>query len=65
MDAYCQEVHKLEDKFRGIKLHHVPRRDNNADVLAKIAAQWDPAPDEVFINELYVRPGTTGLCTIT
>jgi probable phosphoglycerate mutase len=24
MDSYCQEVCKLEDKFRGIKLHHVP-----------------------------------------
>ena len=22
--AYCQEVRKLEDKFQGIKLHHVP-----------------------------------------
>jgi ribonuclease HI len=26
MKAYCQEVRKLEDKFRGIKLHHVPRK---------------------------------------
>ncbi|XP_066342005.1 uncharacterized protein [Miscanthus floridulus] len=26
MAAYCQEVRKLEDKFRGIKLHHVPER---------------------------------------
>ncbi|XP_066385071.1 uncharacterized protein [Miscanthus floridulus] len=24
MAAYCQEVHKLEDKFQGIELHHVP-----------------------------------------
>jgi len=24
MVAYCQEVRKLEDKFRGIELHHVP-----------------------------------------
>ena len=24
MTAYCQEVRKLEDKFQGIELHHVP-----------------------------------------
>ena len=24
MVAYCQEVRKLEDKFQGIELHHVP-----------------------------------------
>ena len=24
MVAYCQEVRKLEDKFKGIELHHVP-----------------------------------------
>ena len=24
MAAYCQEVRKLEDKFQGIELHHVP-----------------------------------------
>jgi ribonuclease HI len=27
MEAYCQEVRKLEDKFRGIELHHVPWRE--------------------------------------
>ncbi|XP_072148558.1 uncharacterized protein [Setaria viridis] len=37
MAAYCQEVHKLNDKFRGIELHHVPRKDNAAaDTLAKM-----------------------------
>ena len=40
MIAYCQEVHKLEDKFQGIELHHVPRRDNDADnFLVKLAAR--------------------------
>ena len=44
MTAYCQEVRKLEDKFQGIKLHHVPRRDNDvADFLAKLAARQDPS----------------------
>ncbi|XP_066385037.1 uncharacterized protein [Miscanthus floridulus] len=54
MTAYYQEVHKLEDKFQGIKLHHVPQRDNDAaDFLAKLAAQRDPSPSEVFINDIH------------
>ncbi|XP_025813134.1 uncharacterized protein LOC112890459 [Panicum hallii] len=54
MDAYCQEVRKLEDNFQGIELHHVPRRDNNdADALAKMASQRDPTPNGVFINHLH------------
>ena len=40
MAAYYQEVRKLEDKFSGIKLHHVPQKDNDAtDFLAKLAAR--------------------------
>ena len=54
MAAYCQEVRKLEDKFRGIKLHHVPQKDNDAiDFLAKLAARQVPSPDGVFINDLH------------
>ncbi|XP_066391635.1 uncharacterized protein [Miscanthus floridulus] len=50
MAAYCQEVHKLEDKFRGIKLHHVPRKDNDvADFLAKLEARQEPPVDGVFV----------------
>ena len=26
MDAYCQEVRKLEGTFRGLELHHMPRK---------------------------------------
>ena len=26
MAAYCQEVCKLKDKFKGIELHHIPKR---------------------------------------
>ena len=38
MAAYCQEVRKLEDKFQGIELHHVPRKDNDViDFLTKLA----------------------------
>ena len=54
MTAYCQEVHKLEDKFLGIELHHVPRRDNDAaDFLTKLAAKRDPSPSGVFINDVH------------
>ena len=40
MDAYCQEVHKLEGRFRGLELHHIPRKQNpDADALEKMAAE--------------------------
>ena len=54
MAAYCQEVCKLEDKFQGIELHHIPRRDNGAaDFLTKLATMWDPSPSGVFINDVH------------
>ena len=54
MIAYCEEVRKLEDKFQGIELHHVPRMDNDAtDFLAKLAARWNPSPSGVFINDVH------------
>ena len=54
MTAYYQEVCKLEDKFQGIELHHVPRRDNDAaDFLTKLAARRDPSPSGVFINNIH------------
>jgi ribonuclease HI len=37
MEAYCNVVHALEDKFYGLELNHVPRKYNEeADELAKI-----------------------------
>ena len=58
MVAYCQEVRKLEDKFRWIKLHHVPRKDNDAaDFLTKLVARRDPSPSGIFINDLH-EPST-------
>ena len=54
MAAYCQEVRKLEDKFQGIELHHVRRKDNDAaNFLAKLATRRDPSPSEIFINDLH------------
>jgi ribonuclease HI len=38
-DAYCQEDRKLEGKFWGLELHHIPRKENSGvDALAKMAS---------------------------
>jgi ribonuclease HI len=53
MDAYCLEVHKLENKFYGIEFHHVVR-DNNvaADILSKLGSTRAQVPAGVFVHEL-------------
>jgi ribonuclease HI len=52
MDAYCQEVHKLEDKFDNLELSHIPRRLNKAaDKLVKMASGQDPVPGGVFASD--------------
>jgi ribonuclease HI len=39
MAAYCRKVCRLKEKFDGLELNHIPRRDNEAaDALAKIAS---------------------------
>jgi hypothetical protein len=49
MEAYCNVVRALEDKFYGIKLNHVPRRYNEeADELSKIASGRITVPPNVF-----------------
>jgi ribonuclease HI len=54
MDAYCLEVCKLENKFYGLKFHHVVR-DNNvaADVLSKLGSTRAQVPAGIFIHELH------------
>ena len=39
MDAYVEEIRKLENKFSGLEIHHVDL-DNNvgADVLSKLSS---------------------------
>jgi hypothetical protein len=52
MAAYCQEVHKLEDKFNGLKLIHIPRSLNEvADELAKMASDRDPVSTGIFASD--------------
>ena len=53
MQAYCQEVRKFEDKFDGLELHHILRRDNEAaDALAKMGSERQTVPDGVFLEVL-------------
>jgi ribonuclease HI len=54
MEAYCDEVRRLEDKFHGLELNHVARRYNEtADELAKIASGWTTVPPNVFSRDIY------------
>jgi hypothetical protein len=51
MEAYCNAVRALEDKFYAIELNHVPRRYNEeADELAKIASGQITVPPNVFLR---------------
>ena len=54
MDAYVEEIRKLDNKFSGLEIHHVDR-DNNvgADVLSKLGSTRVAVPPGVFIHELH------------
>jgi hypothetical protein len=48
MEAYCDEVRRLEDKFHGLELNHIARRYNEtADDLAKIASGRTMIPPDL------------------
>jgi ribonuclease HI len=54
MEAYCDEVRRLEDKFHGLELNHVARRYNEtSDELAKIASGRTTVPPNVFSRDIY------------
>jgi hypothetical protein len=54
MEAYCEEVRRLEDKFHGLELNHVARRYNEAaDELTKIASSRTIVPPNVFARDLH------------
>jgi hypothetical protein len=54
MEAYCEEVRCLEDKFFGQELNHVARRYNEvADELAKIASRRTTVPQNIFARDIY------------
>jgi ribonuclease HI len=53
MEAYCNTVRALEDKFYGIELNHVPCQYNKeADELAKIASGRITIPPDVFVRDI-------------
>jgi hypothetical protein len=54
MEAYCDEVRRLEDKFYGLELNHIARRYNEtADELAKIASGRTTVPPNVFCRDIH------------
>jgi hypothetical protein len=54
MEAYCDEVRRLEDKFYGLELNHIARRYNKtADELAKIASGRTTVPPDVFSRDIH------------
>jgi ribonuclease HI len=53
MDAYVQEVRKLENKFSGLEVHHVIREHNiSTDILSKLGSTRAQVPARVFVQEL-------------
>ena len=53
MTGYCNAVRKLEKKFEGLELHHIPRLKNQAaDDLAKIGSKREAIPSNVFLEHI-------------
>jgi ribonuclease HI len=54
MEAYCDKVRRLENKFYRLELNHIARRYNKtADELAKIASGRTTVPPDVFSRDLH------------
>jgi ribonuclease HI/transposase InsO family protein len=54
MEAYCDEVRRLKDKFYGLELNHIARRYNEtADELVKIASGQTTVPPNVFSRDIH------------
>jgi ribonuclease HI len=53
MDAYVQEVRKLENKFSGLEVHHVIREHNvGTNILSKMGSTRAQVLEGVFVQEL-------------
>jgi ribonuclease HI len=63
MEAYCDKVRRLEDKFYGLELNHIARWYNEtADELAKIASGRTTVPSNVLsrgLHQPYVKTDDT------
>ena len=54
MTGYCNAVRKLEKRFEGLELHHIPRLKNQAaDDLAKIGSKREATPNNVFLEHIH------------
>ena len=54
MTTYCVAVRKLEKKFDGLELHHIPRAQNQAaDGLAKLGSTRGQIPSGVYLEHLH------------
>jgi ribonuclease HI len=54
MEAYCDEVRRLKDKFYRLELNHVARQYNETtNELAKIASGRTTVPPDVFSRDLH------------
>jgi ribonuclease HI len=53
MEAYCDEVRRLEDMFYGLELNHIARDNETADELAKIASGRTMVPPDVFSRDIH------------
>jgi hypothetical protein len=54
MDAYITKIHKLENKFSRLEIHHVIRDTNvGVDVLSKLGSDRANIPLGVFVHELH------------
>ena len=53
MEAYVDEVRKLEEHFDGLQMDHIPRAQNDiADELSKLAAKRFPVEPGNFVLQL-------------
>ena len=54
MTGYWNAVRKLEKKFEGLELHHIPRLKNQAaDDLANIGSKREAIPNNVFLEHIH------------
>src|ERR1041385_3766939 len=52
--TYCVAVRKLEKKFDGLELHHIPRAQNQAaDDLAKLGSARGQIPPGIYLEHLH------------
>ena len=55
MAAYLEEVRKIEKRFLGLELQHIPRGANKeADDIAKRASRREPQSPGVFEERLLI-----------